>query len=170
MHFGVHACMDTTKYERLVRQLAYQYRRFGEIEDLIQIGHLALLQAPPCPPGVLEEPHAYMHVRRALWLIARGRSRQLARVGLLSSLDFETEHGTALHELVPALELDEGARDTQVVRGMIDGLNPREREVMLARHVEGLTTAETGLLMGVTSQEVRRIEARAIERLKKRLK
>jgi len=165
--------MDVTKYMPLIRTLASRYRRYGELDDLIQIGCLGLLQAGPVPEGVEEGAHAYMLVRRALYSHARSCKRDLARRGglPLASLDFAIDGGNELYDQVAGpgrIELE--LLDAPVLIQAIAGLDGTEREVMVAIHVEGLTTSQAAERLGLSGFQVRATEAKAIDRLRKRLR
>ena len=53
----------------------------------------------------------------------------------------------------------------QRVRAALDRLQPSDREVLVLRYLEQLTTAEVAVVVGITQRGVRSRHRRALERL-----
>jgi RNA polymerase sigma-70 factor (ECF subfamily) len=52
------------------------------------------------------------------------------------------------------------------VRDALARLGPRDREVLVLRHLEQLSTVETGEVLGITEAAVKKRHIRALERLR----
>jgi RNA polymerase sigma factor (sigma-70 family) len=79
-------------------------------------------------------------------------------------LSFDLRQRIDAEEAGKRLEFDHGR---QVLAGVIDVLNPRERRIFEARRLaeHPMTLEELGAEFGVTRERVRQIEARAIEKV-----
>ena len=62
-----------------------------------------------------------------------------------------------------------GAEERQRLRAALALLPPRDREVLVLRHLEQLSIAEIGAVLGVTSGAVMTRHTRALERLRRML-
>lgn len=54
----------------------------------------------------------------------------------------------------------------ETVRAALDGLPPRDREILVLRHLEQLSVAEIAATLGLTEAAVKKRQVRALERLR----
>lgn len=69
--------------------------------------------------------------------------------------------------LLPSPEsLVEDMQNSEAIKNIIDSLSPREQFVIRQRNYEHKSLKEVGLLLGVTVERVRQIEAKALRKLR----
>ena len=86
------------------------------------------------------------------------------------SLQTETgEGGLTLEGCCPAAVWRTGWWSGLALRGALEELPQREREVLLLRYYKGLTQTRAARVLGVSQVQVSRLERRAVERLRQML-
>jgi RNA polymerase sigma factor (sigma-70 family) len=156
----------------LVRSIASNVSRRvpnADVDDLVGDGLVGLLSAvrswDPFRSGMSLTPWAVTFVRRAMIdgvRAARGRRWRVPPASLDREID---EHGdTAVNLLVDEVT---NIEDIVVARELTDrilALEPRRRFVLVARG-RGLTDAETGSFLGISSSGVRELAIDACRKL-----
>ena len=71
------------------------------------------------------------------------------------------DSGRALGELLPAAGGEGRVLDSLTLRGALEQLEPRLRQILLLRYVRDLTQQKTALLLGLTQVQVSRLEKKA---------
>lgn len=88
----------------------------------------------------------------------------------VASLQMETgEDGFTLESVLGTDGMEEGVVERLALRGAIDSLPEREREVIFLRYYKSLTQDKTAKVLGVSQVQVSRIERKAMEHLRGRL-
>ena len=83
------------------------------------------------------------------------------------SLQAETgEGGLTLEGVLSAGGMEEGLVERIALRGALEQLPEREREVLLLRYYKGLTQTNTARVLGVSQVQISRLERRAVDRLR----
>ena len=164
----------------LVRHLAHRYRGHRvPVEELVAEGNLGLVEAAhrfDPARGVLFTTYATYWVRKRMLLaLERAAASRPAR----SLHEPAGEGRRTLVDVIadPAWEHpleDLGRRDAvRAVRRALASLSPREREVLRLRHgFDGSASRslhEVARLKGCSAEWIRQVEARALERLRRRL-
>lgn len=88
----------------------------------------------------------------------------------VTSLQMETgEDGFTLESVLGTDGMEEGVVERLALRGAIDGLPERERQVVFLRYYKNLTQDKTAKVLGVSQVQVSRIERKAVEHLRAKL-
>ena len=88
----------------------------------------------------------------------------------VASLQMETgEEGFTLESMLGTEGMEEGVVERLALRGAIDSLPERERQVILLRYYKNLTQDRAARVLGVSQVQVSRIERKAVEHLRERL-
>ncbi len=87
----------------------------------------------------------------------------------VASLQAETGDGFTLESTLGADGMEEGIVERVALRGAIDALPQRERQVILLRYFKNLTQDRAAKVLGVSQVQVSRIERRAVEQLRRKL-
>lgn len=83
------------------------------------------------------------------------------------SLQTETgEGGLTLEGMISNGGIEDGLIERLALRGAMEKLPQREREVLLLRYYKGLTQTRAARVLGVSQVQVSRLERRAVERLR----
>jgi len=86
------------------------------------------------------------------------------------SLQTETgEGGLTLEGMLSGGGMEDGLVERLALRGALEELPQREREVLLLRYYKGLTQTRAARVLGVSQVQVSRLERRAVERLRQML-
>lgn len=85
------------------------------------------------------------------------------------SLQSETGDGLTLEGVLSGGEMEEGLVERLALRGAIERLPERERQVLLLRYYRGMTQAVVARVLGVSQVQVSRLERRGVERLRQEL-
>ena len=89
----------------------------------------------------------------------------------VSSLQAETgDHGLTLEGLVGDEGIEERVVEKLALHGAVEELPERERQVLLLRYYKDLTQTRVARVLGISQVQVSRLERRAVERLRERLK
>lgn len=144
-----HLAPVLTRYARTI------LRDGGLAEDAVQGAFCRVLRTPMGEIRRVRDPRAWMVmvVRREALMMVRARRREGARV-----------------ERIAAARKDEreGGRDDEVSRA-VDGLARRLREVVVLRHVAGMTYGQIAEAIGVNANTVAARHRRAMAILGERL-
>lgn len=146
-----------THADRLLRFTRLLVPDTAEAEDVLQT---ALLRLTRHWARRLESPEAY--VRAALVNIVRDRGRRRHLVPVPVRVDPERSPAGSDHaEAIAArAQLDQ----------ILDGLPPRQREVVVLRVIEGLSEAETAALVGCAPGTVKSNLARGLAKVRAALR
>ena len=88
----------------------------------------------------------------------------------MASLQMEAgEEGFTLESMVGTEGMEEGVVERLALRGAIDSLPERERQVIFLRYYKNLTQDRAARVLGVSQVQVSRIERKAVEHLRERL-
>lgn len=87
----------------------------------------------------------------------------------VASLQMENGDGLTLESMLGTDGMEEGIVEKLALRGAIDALPERERQVILLRYFKGLTQDRTARILGVSQVQVSRLERRAMDQLRRRL-
>ena len=88
----------------------------------------------------------------------------------VASLQMEAgEEGFTLESMVGTEGMEEGVVERLALRGAIDSLPERERQVIFLRYYKNLTQDRAARVLGVSQVQVSRIERKAVEHLRERL-
>ena len=88
----------------------------------------------------------------------------------VASLQMEAgEDGFTLESMLGTEGMEEGVVERLALRGAIDALPERERQVILLRYYKNLTQDKTAKVLGVSQVQISRIERKAMEHLRKEL-
>ena len=87
----------------------------------------------------------------------------------VASLQMENGDGLTLESMLGTDGMEEGIVEKLALRGAIDALPERERQVILLRYFKGLTQDRTAKILGVSQVQVSRLERRAMDQLRRRL-
>ena len=88
----------------------------------------------------------------------------------VASLQMEAgEEGFTLESMLGTEGMEEGVVERLALRGAIDSLPERERQVILLRYYKNLTQDRAARVLGVSQVQVSRIERKAVEHLRERL-
>lgn len=155
------------EFEPIIASIAYRYRKFGEQDDLMQLGRMAALRAIrdwDVTRGVALKTVVFEYVRRDLLKVGRAL-RQPKRNAVVRSLD-ETAQGhqeRTLGELIRSNHTEaEHIGDLIDAKRMLDKLDERSREILLAR-ADGEDLAEIGKRLGISRQRVEQIQNRELK-------
>lgn len=86
------------------------------------------------------------------------------------SLQMETgEEGLTLEAMLGSDGMEERLVETLALRGAIDALPPRERQVIFLRYYKNLTQDKTARVLGVSQVQISRIERKAMTALRQAL-
>ena len=89
----------------------------------------------------------------------------------VASLQMEAgEDGFTLESMLGTDGMEEGVVERLALRGAIDALPERERQVIFLRYYKNLTQDKTAKVLGVSQVQISRIERKAMEHLRKELK
>ncbi len=84
----------------------------------------------------------------------------------VASLQMETGDGLTLESALGSDGMEEGIVEREALRGAIESLPDRERQVILLRYYRGMTQERAARVLGVSQVQVSRIERRAVEKLR----
>ena len=88
----------------------------------------------------------------------------------VASLQMEAgEEGFTLESMVGTEGMEEGVVERLALRGAIDALPERERQVIFLRYYKNLTQDKTAKVLGVSQVQISRIERKAMDHLRKEL-
>lgn len=88
----------------------------------------------------------------------------------VASLQMEAgEDGFTLESVLGTDGIEEGVVERLALRGAIDALPEREKQVIFLRYYKNLTQDKTAKVLGVSQVQVSRIERKAVEHLRTRL-
>ena len=88
----------------------------------------------------------------------------------VASLQMEAgEDGFTLESMLGTDGMEEGVVERLALRGAIDALPERERQVIFLRYYKNLTQEKTAKVLGVSQVQISRIERKAMEHLRKEL-
>ncbi len=88
----------------------------------------------------------------------------------VASLQMETgEDGFTLENVLGTDGMEEGVVERLALRGAIDALPERERQVVFLRYYKNLTQDKAAKVLGVSQVQVSRIERKAMEHLRAKL-
>ena len=88
----------------------------------------------------------------------------------VASLQMEAgEDGFTLESMLGTDGMEEGVVERLALRGAIDALPERERQVIFLRYYKNLTQDKTAKVLGVSQVQISRIERKAMEHLRKEL-
>ena len=88
----------------------------------------------------------------------------------VASLQMEAgEEGFTLESMLGTEGMEEGVVERLALRGAIDSLPERERQVIFLRYYKNLTQDRAARVLGVSQVQVFRIERKAVEHLRERL-
>ncbi len=90
--------------------------------------------------------------------------------GPVMSLQMETAEGLTLENLLGEDGMEEQVVERVALRGAIDRLPEREKQVILLRFYKSLTQEQTARILGVSQVQISRIERRTLERLRDTLR
>ena len=145
-------------------------RRQDAFFELVSDGNLSLMRAVE----KFDFARGYAFATYAAWAIVNGFARATL-TEYRRRERFRTNHGETVLQAADgrhAPEVEEPRRPASVA-SIIDGLDPREREIIvrrfgLRRGSNPLTLAEISSEIGVTKERVRQLESRALEKLRRR--
>lgn len=84
----------------------------------------------------------------------------------VASLQMETGDGLTLESALGSDGMEDGIVEREALRGAIESLPDRERQVILLRYYRGMTQERAARVLGVSQVQVSRIERRAVEKLR----
>lgn len=87
----------------------------------------------------------------------------------VASLQMETGDGLTLESALGSDGMEEGIVEREALRGAIESLPDRERQVILLRYYRSMTQERAARILGVSQVQVSRIERRAVEKLRYKL-
>ena len=88
----------------------------------------------------------------------------------VASLQMEAgEDGFTLESMLGTDGMEEGVVERLALRGAIDALPERERQVIFLRYYKNLTQDKTAKVLGVSQVQISRIERKAMDHLRKEL-
>ena len=88
----------------------------------------------------------------------------------VASLQMEAgEDGFTLESMLGTEGMEEGVVERLALRGAIDALPERERQVIFLRYYKNLTQDKTAKVLGVSQVQISRIERKAMDHLRKEL-
>ena len=88
----------------------------------------------------------------------------------VASLQMEAgEDGFTLESMLGTEGMEEGVVERLALRGAIEALPERERQVIFLRYYKNLTQDKTAKVLGVSQVQISRIERKAMEHLRKEL-
>ena len=87
----------------------------------------------------------------------------------VASLQMETGDGLTLESALGSDGMEEGIVEREALRGAIDSLPDRERQVIFLRYYRGMTQDRAARVLGVSQVQVSRIERRAMDKLRRKL-
>lgn len=88
----------------------------------------------------------------------------------VASLQMEAgEDGFTLESMLGTEGMEEGVVERLALRGAIDALPERERQVIFLRYYKNLTQDRTAKVLGVSQVQISRIERKAMDHLRKEL-
>ena len=88
----------------------------------------------------------------------------------VASLQMEAgEDGFTLESMLGTEGMEEGVVERLALRGAIDTLPERERQVIFLRYYKNLTQDKTAKVLGVSQVQISRIERKAMDHLRKEL-
>ncbi len=90
--------------------------------------------------------------------------------GPVMSLQMETAEGLTLEQLLGEDGMEEQVVERVALRGAIERLPEREKQVILLRFYKSLTQERTARILGVSQVQISRIERRALEHLRETLR
>ena len=79
------------------------------------------------------------------------------------------EDGFTLESMLGTDGMEEGVVERLALRGAIDALPERERQVIFLRYYKNLTQDKTAKVLGVSQVQISRIERKAMEHLRREL-
>ncbi|MBD5460542.1 MAG: RNA polymerase sporulation sigma factor SigK [Lachnospiraceae bacterium] len=169
---------------RLVAHIAKKYQNSGEeMEDLISIGTIGLIKAVntfDAGKGRLAT-YACRCIDNELLMMLRARKKMSREVSLYEPIGTDKE-GNEINlldvieqqqtDIVDQMEKQENLK--KMFRLMNECLTPREKEILLLRYgIMGgreVTQSEVGQRLGISRSYVSRIEKRAVEKLREKIK
>ena len=88
----------------------------------------------------------------------------------VASLQMEAgEDGFTLESMLGTEGMEEGVVERLALRGAVEALPERERQVIFLRYYKNLTQEKTAKVLGVSQVQISRIERKAMEHLRKEL-
>ncbi|MFM7275756.1 MAG: RNA polymerase sigma factor [Gammaproteobacteria bacterium] len=151
--------------DRPLRSLLGRHvRQQADVADLAQEVYLRLLRHPD--PDSIENPQAYLFT--VANNLARERALSARKRGIEITPDLaETEHWLAV---VPRFdeEIDEQKRAASV-SAVLAELPPKCRDAIILHYHDGLTYAEAGVRLGVSSHAIKKYVVSALVHFRMRL-
>jgi RNA polymerase sigma-70 factor (sigma-E family) len=145
-----------TRQDALLRSARRLTPNPADAQDLLQI---ALTRTFPAWDGIVDKRHADAYIRRALinTRTTLWRSRKLD--------EFATDQ-------LPETAVEDGAEqraDRAMLLGALGVLPQQQRDVVVLRYYEGMSTAETAQALGISTGTVKSTLHRALARLRTEL-
>jgi RNA polymerase sigma factor (sigma-70 family) len=157
---------------RIARGLLRIMPQGTEIEDLIQIGEIALLENALKYKDGWGPIEAYLG-QRIRWAILREMEGRLARARheiAISQIGTEDDGQRLLESQAINAEQEESLMaDDSVMREAVTSLTSREQQILKLRFIDGLQQGKTGEVLGISGPRVKQIETVARERLAQRV-
>lgn len=144
--------------------LGRRTRRRSDVADLAQEVYLRLLRHPD--PEAIESPEAYLFA--VATNLVRERALAVRRRGI--EVDPELADAEDWLAVVPRFdeEVDEAARAARL-REILAELPPKCRDAIVLHYHDGLSYAEAGARLGVSSHAIKKYVVRALAHFRMRL-
>jgi RNA polymerase sigma-70 factor (sigma-E family) len=145
-----------TRHDALLRSARRLTPNPADAQDLLQI---ALSRTFPVWDGIVDKRHADAYIRRALinTRTTLWRSRKLDEYATDQLPESAVEDGT------------EQRADRAMLLGALGVLPQQQRDVVVLRYYEGMSTAETAQTLGISAGTVKSTLHRALARLRTEL-
>lgn len=118
---------------------------------------------PPTTKQIAEEFH--MDENEVVFTLGSARMP----LSLYEKGDYKDEETQEMLEKLPAEDKQEEMIENIQLKDAIDGLDERERKIIVLRYFRDMTQSEVARVIGVSQVQVSRIESRVIERFKDKL-
>lgn len=168
---------------RLVIYIAKKFERNDvELEDLISIGSIGLIKAINSFKGdknIKIATYASRCIENEILMYLRKIARQKGEVSFDETLSTDGDgNELVLGDLVPSAEdlpqddLEDSV-EKQMLMSIIDGLNPREREIMIMRFglngKDEMTQKEVADDLGISQSYISRLEKKIVSKIKREM-
>lgn len=146
----------TIKVSRIIKNLSYKINKV--MEEFTQKG-----QAMP----TVEELSKMFNVDKEDIVLAINSNSQ--PVSLYETVNDDSNKPIELVDVIEAKEREDDILDKIMLRQLVDGLEEREKKIIIMRYFSDKTQAEIAKELGVSQVQVSRLENKIVEKLKSKV-
>lgn len=144
------------KVSRIIKSLSYKINAYLESEK----------QKGKAPPSVDQLAEIFGAQKEDV-ILAIGASKQV--VSIYESVNDDGNKPIEVIDLIGGGDDEEKILDRVMIKNLLDGLDERERRIIVLRYFGDRTQSEIAKMLGVSQVQVSRLENKIVEKLKRKI-